>query len=615
MSAGIIQILPDALVNQIAAGEVVERPASVVKELLENSFDAGATQVDVWLKKGGIDSIQVGDNGSGIGYQDLLLSVERHATSKIISLSDLDKLSTLGFRGEALASIASVSEFEMKSRVAEAETGWYLQLKGGQVVGEIEPAACAQGTTTSVLRLFAQIPARKKYLKSTSTELGHCARVFRHAALSRWDIAMRLFHEENLLCHWPQQSQSERARSVLQPGFTWVEVACEHESYTVRGYLSPPEWMNDKTDVLLCLNGRMVRNRTLLACVRMAYREFLGPHHEPTGIVYLNLHPDRVDFNVHPQKLEARVLEEQSIFSWLSHVIREGLRGHQHGTLEERRPNPSPEPAWGSEPSHFEAATAVADTAVSSRNGFEVETAPLSASQEMSPPYPNYKSRSAPLLTDIALPAWRTPKDLTRPAFAPALRWRYLGQFHATYLLCEKPDSLVLVDQHALSEKLRYEAILRDMAGKKNLPRQYFLQQLILDLPPEKIAAFCDIQDVLSQFGFETELFGDYSLSVKSAPTLLEGRDPKQVLLQLLDNLLDALPKKDSLNSQQWLQPMLATLACHSAIRAGQLLSPSLAASLVLEMENIEEGWTCPHGRPILYTLGMDAIEKHFRRT
>ena len=317
-----IQRLPDDLINQIAAGEVVERPSSIIKELVENSLDAGSTRIDILLKDGGIQEISIVDNGVGIPESDLPLAVERHATSKVRTFSDLTQISSFGFRGEALASIASVSELELTSRTAEMSKAACLRVSYSQLSTPLTYQASPPGTRVTMQRLFDRVPARLKFLRSPGTEFSHCAKVVREVALGNPEIAFFLHHQGKLVHSYAPGDRRSRFQDCFKPPWEPLHFSESTEEIAVEGFLSPPQWVADRGELLLYINGRPIRHKTLTSAVRNAYQKTFGPHHEPSGVLYLDIQKDWVDVNVHPQKWEVRLLRQESVYAWLLTQVR-----------------------------------------------------------------------------------------------------------------------------------------------------------------------------------------------------------------------------------------------------------------------------------------------------
>jgi DNA mismatch repair protein MutL len=584
-----IHRIPDILVNQIAAGEVVERPASALKELIENSLDAGCRRIEVLLNEGGMAELTVIDDGSGIHPDDLALCLERHATSKIRASDDLESISTYGFRGEALASIASVAEVELKSRTAGASSALCLAMHYGEIQGDPRPVAAPQGTAITVRNLFARLPARQKFLRSASTEFSHCARVVKELAVGNPQVSFALHHQGRRVNAYIAPTREGR----IQEAFSWswkpLRVEEQADGLSIDAFLTPGDRTSDRGELLLYINQRPVRNRGLLQAVRQAYSSTLGPHHEPSGVVYLDIRKDWVDVNVHPQKTEVRCLRQENLYSWLLSAIRKAIalqpsiRSLQVPTASATPPSAAlPVQPYRPEPTPFVRPVQIAldDTS---------ETL--------------FADRVAEPTSDYQVPA-------AQPS--PVRQWRYLGQAKAAYLICEDSQGVLLVDQHALHEKFRFEE-LRRKVETEGLGSQRLLLPRILRLPSDLAPLLEESHAELSRYGFEIEPFGDGDWAIKALPELVSETEAEAIVLETLREIRKAQQSAAEVTSRA-LTPVLATIACHSVVRAGQVLSSFEAEALLENIDALELGWTCPHGRPVVFRVGYSDIEKHFER-
>jgi DNA mismatch repair protein MutL len=589
-----IRALDETLINQIAAGEVIERPSSVVKELVENSLDAGATRIEVLLKDGGKEEITILDDGHGIAPEELGLAIQRHTTSKLGEVTDLEKLSTYGFRGEALASLVSVAEVELRSRTRDADEARTVTIRYGALQGEPRPAAGAVGTAVTVRQLFAELPARWKYLRSGSTEFSHAADMVRQLALGAPQAKFFLRHNGRAVHEYVNENRAERFREVFRPSWEPLTLKESVEDMELEVFLSPPSVIQSRGELSLFINGRSVRNRGLLSAVRNAYLDTLGPQHDPSGAVYLDIRPDWVDANVHPQKLEVRCLRQERIYQWLRASLRKAIA--QSTSVREVRTEPR---------------------------------ASFAAPAPSASPVPEY--RSQPVLADdflnvdtllaekaaVSAPPVESPKgSVTNQAAAPASvqppRLKYLGQVKAAYLICEDASGIVIVDQHALHEKMEFERLrAAHRTGATTVQRLLVPKVIKLDGGLESMAG--EHADLLAELGFELESFGGTDVAVKARPTLIPESRLEEVLRAVLEAFREA-PSSSPDVVERALHKTLATIACHSVVRAGQALSPREAETLLAGLTRLEEGWTCPHGRPVLLRLGFPAIEKHFER-
>jgi len=568
-----IQQLDPNLVNQIAAGEVVERPAAVVKELVENSLDAHATRIDILLSQGGLEEIRIIDNGVGIHPDDLRLSLAAHATSKIKSPEDLEAIQTFGFRGEALASIAAVCEVELKSRTAGQTEGQCVSARYGEI-SAIQPVATAIGTSITVRNLFHELPARLKFMRSPSTELSHCSKVIRELALANPGVSFFLSHQGRQIQSYTSPDRAQRFRECFKINWNPIHLKDASEDLMLEGFLSPAHLVQDKGELFTFINGRTVRHRVLMAAIRNFYRDTLGPHHDPSGAVYLDVRHDWVDVNVHPQKWEVRLYQQDKVYQWIRAQLRKTLEPTpiSVSTPGESLPSPSPPPPRVSEPMAI-----------------------------------RYELPSK-AITDVSVKPWQTPL-FSEPV---TKRFRYLSQLRATYLLCEDSTGLWIADQHALHEKMEFERLRKQYEGLA-LPTQTLLIPKVIHLAPHHVTLLESEQSQLSAMGIEYEIYGDGDVAIKTLPTHLEESKLEAMLKETCDWILESIAvSKDPF--ERTIRPVFATLACHSVVTANQALSSDQVQVLLKGLESIEEGWTCPHGRPILYPLSFAEIEKNFKR-
>lgn len=577
--------IPDLLVNQIAAGEVVERPASALKELVENCLDAHARKIDILLKDGGMTELTVVDDGVGIHPEDLLLCLERHATSKIRDTPDLETIATYGFRGEALASIASVAEVDVKSRPRGFSSATGFSTHFGESLGEPRPMGAPEGTSITVRNLFQRLPARQKFLRSAATEFSHCARVVRELAIGNPQVRFSLHHQGRQVASYASPTRETRIAEIFSWEWKPLRVEEETDGLAIDAFLSPGDRTQDRGELLLYVNQRPVRNRGLLSAVRQAYLSTLGPHHEPSGVVYLDIRKDWVDVNVHPQKTEVRCLRQESLYSWMLSTIRKAISAQ-----------PSVRPL------------SFAPAVDTRPNAFPVYTpAPV---QEALPDFSQTLFADRVAEPSAPYTAAHVTSDLVP---APSRRhWRYLGQARAAYLICEDETGVLVVDQHALHEKFRFEE-LRKKYLEGAIRAQRLLVPRILRMPSDLAALLEENAAELHRLGFEVEAFGDGDWAIKAVPELITEAEAEKVVLETLREIRKQGTDAGEV-AQRALTPVLATLACHSVVRAGQQLSPYEAEALLKNIDALELGWTCPHGRPVVFRMAFSEIEKHFER-
>lgn len=590
-TAPTIERLSSELINQIAAGEVVERPASVVKELVENSIDAGASVVEIHLTDGGKTEIQIIDDGIGMGPEDLPLSLERHATSKINRAADLEDIGTYGFRGEAISSIASVSQLEISSRTKSADHGWNVSVAYG-TASELSPSATAKGTRFSVKNLFEQVPARQKYLRSPSTEFSHCSRVVRELALGAPGVKFYLYHQGKVVSQYVCLSRPERVAEVLRPKWELFEIEGIQDELQLEAYLSPPSLIQDRGELLLFINGRCVRNRSLMSAVKSAYLDSLGPHHEPSGVVYLDIRRDWVDVNVHPQKLEVRCLRQERIYPWLRAEVRKAVGS----SFKMREVDFSP------------------ISQVSDSSQIQSTSEPYRPVQ--APFFSTPTDRSE--LAERSQPATQVPLPLVpgrtenEPVEPNASGLNLIGQTHAAYLLCEDPEGLVVVDQHALHEKLRFEELTNQYKEGRNASQRLLVPKIV-SFPENLRSVLEEHAATFEKMGFELDWYGDGDLAIKAIPEILEENKAEKVLIEAATAIRDESGEaQDCLDKA--VRRVFATLACHSVVRAGQQLSREKALSLIRQAPLIQQGLTCPHGRPVMFRVPLSSLEKYFER-
>jgi DNA mismatch repair protein MutL len=560
-----IRILPELLISQIAAGEVVDRPASVLKELLENSVDAGARSVTVSLAEGGIRRICVEDDGAGIDARDLPLALARHATSKIASLEDLEGVASMGFRGEALASIASVSRLSIASRARGAARGSAISVEGAVQPGEITPAARAEGTTVEVADLYFNTPARRKFMRTEATEFGHCDEVFRRIALAHPKVAFTLKHNGRASRSLRAQSAAERAAAVLGDDFSSMSVAVDVRAGPLRlsGYAGTPQAAKSRADgQYFFVNGRFVRDRLLAHAAREAYSGLLHGDRQPAYVLYLELDARGVDVNVHPAKTEVRFRDARAVHQFIRHALERAL-------------------------AQSAAEAPVAYATVSS--GF----APAQQSFSMQPSF----AAAQPL------PRYEPQRESQPLGYA-------LGQLHGVYILAQNESGLVLVDMHAAHERIVMEKLKSNLdAGE--VQRQQLLVPAVLSVQALDVATAEENREALERLGLELTVSGPNELTVRSAPALLANGDVAGLARSLLGEIRE-FGASQVLSARQ--NELLATMACHAAVRANRSLSVMEMNALLREMEQTERSGSCNHGRPTWYQLTLADLDRLFLR-
>jgi DNA mismatch repair protein MutL len=596
-----IRVLSGALVDQIAAGEVIERPASVVKELIENSLDAGATRIEIDIERGGVGLIRVRDDGGGIDAQELPLALARHATSKIASFDDLEAVTTLGFRGEALPSIGSVSRLRLTSRARGASQAAEILVEGGAAAA-VRPAAHPLGTTIEARELFFNVPARRKFVRSDATELAHIARLVERLVLSRFDVSFRLRHGERVLLEAPAVSGADaelaRLAQVLGPDFAAACVPIRHAAGPVMlsGWAGLPTRSRAQPDQQFWfVNGRSVRDRLLMNAVRLAYRDVLYHGRHAAYVLYLTLDPKLVDVNAHPAKLEVRFRDSRQIHDFVFRAVERALA--------DTRPDGAAEPA-------AQAAAGAAPPPASYLAGDG------GAVQGLRPHYahalPFYEPARDPWAIAAAIsqtPQAPAEEGDAAPAEAHPLGTA-LGQLHGIYILAQNRAGLVLVDMHAAHERVLYERLKAERdAG--SAPSQHLLEPLVITLKAHELAALLDQQEQWSRAGFEVDGLSATQLVLRRAPAFLKPAEVPAILTALVQDLtLDA----DTHHLESAADRFLGTLACRSAIHAHRRLTLPEMNALLRQMEATERANQCNHGRPTWTALTLQQLDRLFLR-
>jgi len=594
-----IQILSDDLVNRIAAGEVVERPASVVKELVENSLDAGATRVEVDLTNGGRSLIRVTDDGCGMDPDDALLALERHATSKIHSADQLDHIATLGFRGEALPSIAAVSRFELLTSADPAAGGVRVTVEGGRILGA-DAAARARGTTVEVRDLFFNVPARRKFLRAPETELRHAQEGLWGAALARPDVAFTLRHGTRVLIDAPVAPDPSHRLTDLWRNTDRVIRFHAAGGGEVEGLLAPGRGRG-RPMLIFLVNGRVVRDRLLVGAVMRVLRAAGSGFGGSRIVLDLRLPPDEVDVNVHPAKAEVRFARSGSVFGLVERAVREGVAASQGrvavGNLEEGE-------AWSGV-----AAPSAGGYGELIRQRNAVSGPPLFE-------HPAYGGGFETPPDGELRPTISAAGDALRsgaksgPADTPF--GRLIGQYRDSFLLLEDDHGLVIVDQHVAHERVLYDRILRRLAGEET-PSQGLLTPRLIEVGEVRAAAFESVAELLHRVGIEAEIFGHGTIRLSSVPPELEAEEVDRVVEEILDRAtaLDGVPERavDELEEE-----IAASLSCRAAIKINHSLSGDEQRALLSDLVATDNPYRCPHGRPIILRLSQEEMERRLGR-
>jgi len=606
-----IHSLPAQLVNQIAAGEVVERPASVVKELLENCFDAGATQVSVEIEKGGASLIKIRDNGCGIEKDDLPLALSRHATSKIQSLHDLEQVSTMGFRGEALPSISSVSRLNLISRVENSQCAWRVQADGTEEELDPQPDPHPQGTTIEVCDLFYNTPARRKFLKSDKTEFTHIETLFKRMALSRFDIGFELKNNQRVvfdfkLANTPEE-QAQRVAKIFGASFLENAISLDFAASGMRlhGWVGLPTFSRSQQDMqYFYVNGRLIKDRLVTHAIKQAYQDVLFSGRHPVYVLYLELDPSYVDVNAHPQKLEVRFREGRTVHDFLFKAL--------HRSLADVRPKPQ------------EAEAAVDLPKV-------VDFTPLPSAEKPTRVTQQYQPKAAPMQSalpvdvDAQIEAYTklvAPEkafniqepataaiELPKAELAPPLGYA-IAHLHDVYILAETDNGIILVDAHAAHERVTYERF-KQQYHQGSVPTQPLLLPIQVQVSSAEADLADDQQAFFMELGFELNRMGEEILIVRSTPALLVGID---VAALVKDILADIIEHGMSERVKEQSNEILATIACHGSVRANRHLTVPEMNTLLRDMEKTERSGQCNHGRPTWVELSKKELDALFLR-
>ncbi|MFM2341290.1 MAG: mismatch repair endonuclease MutL [Pseudomonadota bacterium] len=628
-----IRELPDELISQIAAGEVVERPASVVRELVDNALDAGATRIAVRLIAGGVRSIVIEDDGQGIAAAELPLALRRHATSKIGSLHDLEQVMTMGFRGEALAAIGSIAELSITSRTLDAA---HAQRIDGRT-GELQPAARAVGTTVEVRELFFSTPARRKFLKSDATELAHCLEAVRRHALARPEVGFEVWHEGRLVEQWRPGDAQQRLRDVLGEAFARDsrEVALQLGPLSVRGRAGLPETARARADLqYVYVNGRHVRDRLLAHGVRAAYEDVLHGSRQPSYVLFLEIAPERVDVNVHPTKTEVRFRDSREVHQAVRRAVEAALAPSRTRTApaeadtaaevpppvpmatSEPAPAPRTEPALA--PTPRPAPAWRAPTPVQGRLLLE-QAAQLHARELPAPwrpaaPVPASAEQAATAAPPVSPPV---PAPAAEPAGGDWPLGRALAQLGGVYVLAENRHGLIVVDMHAAHERIVYERLKRAVAETHGdgeaqaLASQPLLIAATFAATPAEVAAAETHAETLQQLGLDVAPLSPGVLAVRAVPAALQGADAAALARSVLADLAE---HEASTLVQRARDELLATMACHGAVRASRRLTVEEMNALLRDMERTERADLCNHGRPTWRQVTLRELDTLFLR-
>lgn len=605
-----IKLLPDQLISQIAAGEVVERPASALKELLENSLDAGSTDIQVTLIQGGVKQLKVTDNGSGIAQDDLAMALTRHATSKIASLEDLEAVASLGFRGEALASIASVSRTQISSREKFTKHAWRIASEGS-LIAPLEPIGLDVGTIVEVNDLYFNTPARRKFLKTEATEFGHCEEAFTRVALSRPDVSFMLQHNGRVLSRHIASEPTKRFSEVLGAEFSAESIQVDEEAAGLHlwGLTAKPTFNRNSRDTqYVYVNGRFVRDKLIAHAIRQAYQDVLHHDRHPAFVLFLECDPNLVDVNVHPAKTEVRFRDGQAIHRFIFHSLHKALAvptgASNAATASQATFNPFSNPNSASNP-------------------YATYQAQLSLTANQPPNFyqtlfgdavQNAQAQNDALGANIHAPFSDASGSIQDSPPQDYPLGFAVAQIHGVYVLAQNAQGLVVVDMHAAHERIMYEQ-LKNALDHKSVPMQPLLLPVSFNADRLEVATvneeLASGADNLRQLGFEFAVLSPNTLAVRAVPTMLQNADAVQLARDVLRDLREYGASR-ALTERR--NELLGTMACHAAVRANRSLTVPEMNALLRDMEATERSGMCNHGRPTWFQVSMGDLDKMFMR-
>ena len=599
----LVKILPEILSNKIAAGEVVERPASVVKELVENALDANSTQIHVEVENGGRSLIRVSDNGEGMAHDDALLAMERYATSKIYTDTDLFAIRTLGFRGEALPSIASVSRFELISKDRDSASGTQIRVEGGKIKNVVETGA-PQGTMITVKNLFYNTPARRKFLKTVNTEMGHITDTLSQMAMGNPTVRFKLTHNNKVIYNWSKSPDAfGRVADVLGKALQkdLFDITFSQNGVAVSGWVaSDRHTKSTNRGIYIFVNKRFVRDRVITHALFEGFSGRLMKGKYPTAALFITLPPDQVDVNVHPTKHEVRFADQRGVHAAVQTAVAQAFKS-------------APDIPWKT----------VATPLVEKDFEKPIETPPSLVSEKQRPASPRPALFSPPSFAPLKeekdhIPSF-PPAEIPKPQIKDQnTLWqkrffsdlRIVGQIHNTYIICEFEDGFVLIDQHAAHERIMYEK-LKARSANQTIPKQTLLMPEILELGFKETDILNELLPELAQVGWDIDPFGPETFAIKAVPSVLAESDVIPVITEIIDKMIEMGIKSDL---ETALEESRKIMACHSAVRASQALTDKHLTRLLEQLDQCENPSNCPHGRPTWIQYTKKDLEKQFKR-
>ena len=590
-----IKILDSSLINKIAAGEVVERPSSILRELIENSIDAQSDKIEVFVDKGGMEKIVVSDNGKGMTKEDLKLAILRHATSKIKDENDLFAINSLGFRGEAIPSIASVSKFQIASRKQGTDIGYQITIEGGKIISE-SPVAMNEGTKITVSDLFFNVPARRKFLKKENTEFSYLYDVFSKFLMIYHNISFTFYKNNKLLKKYPIQTKKERITALFpKEAKDLYPINLDIEDFKIEGFISNPELSFKRSNHLyVFINGRFIKDKMLIHAISHGYRSIIEPREYPFVIIFFEINPRFVDVNVHPQKMEVRFNNSQMVHQIISKTI-EGELAKTPWVKRELSDSENNESSSNSKENTFNSSLQITEEDYF----FKSPSNNVNPKELFSADFVNrsleYKNNGEQIFEE-------------RNSYFSSLK--VIGQIMKTYILCEGDDGLIIIDQHAAHERIGYERLVKNYEEKK-IQTETLVIPTVIKLTPEKFAIFMDNLPFFNEMGFEIEVFGVNTITIRKVPSILSKKNTENLMKEIID---DYLITGFSLAYDETLRKIFSTISCHSVVRGGDELNKYEMEALLKLMDEYEFSANCPHGRPVYYKISRYELDKKFHR-